>query len=284
MNQEKLLPGLIDSPGHHRLLLRVEEEKALDVLIYSPSVQGSLIFRHIDLAADQGANPVKSLEQAIYDNPLLVEGDFESVHCNLADTAALALPPGLTPAQTDLARNASRQLAGAMEWAGESSGALPGGAVLHYAARPETVNFLRRTFYGITLHPLLEPLARYFGETSQRGNDRKIYVNFRRGHIDVIALSRSETLLVNSYACATPSDAAYYILAATELGGFSRQADAIVVAGDSDLREGATELLRRFVRRVMPLLFPSAMFTAGRDAMLAPFDLIALALKLNMSH
>lgn len=273
-----LIPGMIDSPQRHRLLLRVEQDVALDVLIYSPAIQGSLIYRRIPLDNATAPGSVRQLEQAIYDNPLLVQGEFESVHCNLVDTRILLLPPALSTAQADCARKESMQLPEEMQWIGEFHDVLPG-ATLHYAARQETVNFLQRTFFGIGLRPVVEPLARFFSAAAQRGNERKIYVNFRHGHIDVIALSRSETLLLNSFACDNADNAAYYILAATELGGFNRNTDAIMLAGDNDIRELTTNILRRFARRVMPVIFPSAIFTAGRDAMLAPFDLCALALE-----
>jgi hypothetical protein len=44
------------------------------------------------------------------------------------------------------------------------------------------------------------------------------------------------------------------------------------------LREAIMPELRRYINYVMPVIFPSAMFRAGREAMNAPFELIVLPL------
>jgi hypothetical protein len=51
-----------------------------------------------------------------------------------------------------------------------------------------------------------------------------------------------------------------------------------LVCGDVALREQIMPELRRFVNYVMPVIFPSTMFRAGKEALNAPFELILLPL------
>ncbi len=44
------------------------------------------------------------------------------------------------------------------------------------------------------------------------------------------------------------------------------------------MRKAVTPLLRRYVASVLPAIFPSALYRAGREAMNAPFNIVILPL------
>ena len=52
----------------------------------------------------------------------------------------------------------------------------------------------------------------------------------------------------------------------------------LFIAGERELRAQTSALLRRYVRFVMPVIFPSSMFRAGRAAFDAPFEAIVAPL------
>ena len=72
-------------------------------------------------------------------------------------------------------------------------------------------------------------------------------------------------------------DAVYYILASRENLRLP-DTDEIMISGDRTTRAAITPVLRRYVRYVMPAIFPSVMFRAGRASLSAPFELIVAPL------
>ena len=59
---------------------------------------------------------------------------------------------------------------------------------------------------------------------------------------------------------------------------FDNSTDRLIVSGDADIRDRLLPLLRKYVSYVMPMIFPSDIFKLGRDALNAPFELIAIPL------
>ena len=54
--------------------------------------------------------------------------------------------------------------------------------------------------------------------------------------------------------------------------------DELFITGSTTTRETITPILRKHLSFVMPVIFPSEMFKAGKEAMKAPFDLIVIPL------
>lgn len=80
------------------------------------------------------------------------------------------------------------------------------------------------------------------------------------------------------FAFREPIDAIYYIMACRDMLKLDAQDNELLIAGDNSLRDAITPTLREYLAYVMPVIFPSSMFKAGKDAMKAPFDLIVLPL------
>ena len=84
--------------------------------------------------------------------------------------------------------------------------------------------------------------------------------------------------MANTFHFKNPDDAVYYLLACRKNLGLDPYNDDLSLAGDQSIREKLMPMLRSFIARVIPVIFPPQMFKAGKDAMLAPFDLIVTPL------
>lgn len=97
--------------------------------------------------------------------------------------------------------------------------------------------------------------------------------------MDIIAYDSAGKLTMStSKEWETETDARYYIIATARTAGFDAETDELLLCGDSSLRHAVTSALSRYVRHVMPLIFPSAALRAGKEAFKAPFPLIILPL------
>lgn len=270
---------VVDRSGEWRLALRVGPA-ALDAVIYSPLHEGSLIHRNIPL--DRSAtSQLKAVEAAVYDNRLLLQ-DFARVWCVVESRNAVILPPGLDNQADDEAESARSSIFGAMFPALDSADTFLSptgmqGVAVMAAAEPGLTAFLRRTWFNATVCHHLSPLCRYFLNGGARGPGRRLCANLRPGAVDVVASDGGRLVMANSFDTPTPADAAYFILAAGKLPGLDGRCE-VMLAGNPALREAVGPLLRRYVPVVMPVIFPSQMFRAGREALEAPFDLIVLPL------
>ena len=81
-------------------------------------------------------------------------------------------------------------------------------------------------------------------------------------------------MLANTFSFSDPMDAVYYILACRNRIGLDPHNDELLLSGDASVREKILPMLRTYLARVMPMIFPPQMFKSGKDAMIAPFDLI----------
>lgn len=77
---------------------------------------------------------------------------------------------------------------------------------------------------------------------------------------------------------ASADDALYYLMAALHTCDLSPADVEIMLCGDNALRQKLTPMLRKFVGYVMPVVIPSAIFRAGKDALEAPFPLMLIPL------
>ncbi|MDE7377021.1 MAG: DUF3822 family protein [Muribaculaceae bacterium] len=270
-SHEPLTKDLVAKPQLWRLAMRVGQQ-AVDVAINTPLEDHALIYRHFDL--EPGMEPLAAFEDLIYDNPLLLS-DFDKVDI-LIDTPRFTLVPSEVrsddvradivqaiwpdPALTTLAQD------------------LPTGDTLLMAADSGLVSFIRRTFLEGRIHHPIGVLATYFSARSGQGNASKLFCRLRPGAVDMVGMAQGRLAVATSAEAPTPDDMAYFILATAQTCGLSLDADELCLYGDADLREQVAPLLRPLARYVMPVIFPSEIFKAGKDALQAPFELMILPL------
>lgn len=251
----------------------------LSVMLFSPIEHHSLISEEIPL--DKTTSPTKAFQEAVYDNPLLL-ADFRKVTILLPSTRFMAVPDILdTPeAREEVFRRAfpASEADNPEEILAEE---LPGMSATMLTAIPAAqLGFLRRTFNNPLLSHPLTPLALYFKAKHPTRPRGKMIANLRRGRCDVVILGDTSPLVLNSFPVRDPMDAVYYIMACREGLGLS-PTDEIILAGDNPSRGAVSPVLRRFIRYVMPAIFPSTMFRAGRAALRTPFEMIVAPLTLS---
>ncbi len=252
------------------------EDGALTAVAHSTVEDSTLMCIHPEIDREASA-PLKAVEDAVYANPLLLtnfgrtdvvfrSGDFAVVPSGLADDAT-----GLDLSRQDreILRDSIPSLGVDVVWSAESA----------------SLNFFRRTFHNARLHHHLSPLLRYFSRQTDLGNSGKMYVHFNGDsttgveEVDVAVFGTGGRLMfANTFVCRAVDDAVFYILSAASLSGFDLSADRMFVCGRASSRDEAMTSLRRFANYVMPVIFPSAMLKAGREAVNAPFPLIILPL------
>lgn len=275
MTQQPLDSSLIANPRLYNLILRIEPMR-LDVMIYNGGEDDTLVYRSIKL--DASMSQIAALEEAVYENPVLL-GDFNSITVIIASADYAVVPEWITGNPGLEAKVAGKLLVNDDTDTELLTVPVPeAGVALLLTPCVRLLAFLRRTFNNPVILHHVAPLIRYFHSTERLGATGKIFVNLRSDSLDIISLGSDGPKLVNTFRFRDKMDAVYYILACRELLKDDGEDYEILIAGNSELREEITPVLRKYVGYVMPVIFPSTMFKAARDTMKAPFDLIVLPL------
>ncbi len=272
-----LTSDMVSAPQMWRLSLLLSPE-GLDIAVASMFEDNSLIYKHIPLPSDAPSR-LKAIEDAIYENPLLL-ADFRKVDILVRTRRFLVIPSEIS--EPDALELIFREF-----WPDiqdytiftDSSLVLPGDRdSIAFAVERKEAAFMQRTFPTGRISHALTPMVRYFAGNSRLGCAGKMYVCLHPREIDVIAYTSGGLRMAVTTSVASPSDALYYIMAALHTCSLSPSEVEIMLCGDNALRQELTPMLRKFVGYVMPVVFPSAMFRAGKDAMLAPFSLMLIPL------
>ena len=262
---------MVADPSMWRLSMEISPS-TLSVALYSPVEANSLIYREIPL--DPAADILRAVEDAVYDNPLMLQ-PFGRTDI-LIDTRRLTLvPAALDPAYASGIASAYWP-DGTLEAVVETIKGTDATAVM--AIGSDLYSFLCRTFPDARIAHSLSPLISYFALSGRLGNSGKIYAHLRAGAVDIIAFGPRGLLMANTFSAPADDDVLYYIMAATERCGLTPTDDELMICGDTAMRETLMPRLRRFHSYVMPVIFPSLMFRAGKDALRAPFELMVLPL------
>lgn len=259
---------LIDSPRMWQLVLEARAS-ALSVMAFSPYEDHALIYK--DIALDMSASsPLRALEDAVYDNPMLLL-DFESIRV-FYDTERMAAIPVLA---ADSASACLQRMFSPSETRCEVIVSIVDGmdAAVAFEISSDILGFLRRTFHNASIGHPLASVAAYFGAKHTSRPYGKTLVNITGNRLDVVTLGNGTPLMLNSFRFVAPMDAVYYILASRNSLQL-RDTDEIMIAGDREMRSAVAPVLRRYVRYVMPAIFPSAMLRAGKDSLSAPFEMV----------
>lgn len=248
----------------------------LSVMAFSPVEHHSMISEQIPLG--QGMSPLKAFQEAVYDNPLLL-ADFNEVTILLPSRRAMLVPDFLIDPearrQTFLRAFSASGADGPEEILGEDLTGLD--ATMLTGVPNDLLGFMRRTFNNPRISHTLTPLALYFKVKHPIRPKGKMIVNLRADRCDIVILGDSAPLVMNSYPVRDPMDSVYYIMACREGIGLT-PSDEIILAGDTASRGAVSPVLRRFIRYVMPAIFPSTMFRAGRAALRTPFEMVVAPL------
>lgn len=222
--------------------------------------------------------PLADLEETIYDNPLLL-GDFRKVSILIPADRVAAVPDVLDNALASTAFGKLFPTDASTELLIDELPSMQ--ARLIYELPAARLGFLRRTFNNPTICHCLAPLARYFQAKYPHRSRGKMLANLRDGRCDIVVLGDDAPLLLNTYPTRDPMDAVYHIMAVREKLNIPVNQE-LIVAGNTEDRSAVAPVLRRYIRYVMPAIFPSTMFRAGRAALRTPFEMVIHPLTSNL--
>lgn len=273
MPDGKLDKDLISDPTRYNMLVRVGCAY-VDVVIYSVLADNTLLYRTFPLTVSGSLSPVRALEDVVYDNPLMLS-DFRKVYILLDTTAYCVIPSELDESQ---AARVFSALHPAFSGAVHVADTATRNASVVFGIPDDLNGFIRRTFTGAVVLPHIAPLVRYFASKPGRGNSRRMICNLRPASMDVIVIDGNSLVQANTVTFRNVADAVYYILASRAAHRLDEHSDEVLLSGDQHVRDEIIPVLRTYIERVMPVIFPPQMFRAGKEAMLAPFDLIVTPL------
>ncbi len=276
MNNDRLDKDLIADPSLWDLAVRIEAD-SLKVVLHCTAEDDSLITRTIPLDP-AAASHVKAVEDALYDNPLLLD-DFRSVTWVSDSDKQVVVPAAIDTAEMreKIFRHSFPEFDGHIF----EDTAASDNAITVAGIDRALYHFLQRSYYNLRLTHILAPLARFSLDPASgyQGHNRSMLAHFRDGKIDLVAVGGDRRLLLaNTFSYTDTMDAVYYIMASFRQLGFDPLADPIAFCGEADSKEKAVATLRQYIASVAPVILPSALLRTGKDAIKAPFDLITLSI------
>lgn len=266
MTHAALTKDLVADPTLWRMILRIDTQRLSALLIGPESVERSVIFHSEELADES----VKSLENIVYDNPLLLS-DFSSIDVIFSTSEFFLAPKG-----TDVIREkmAEALLPDYYELRRIETDGFPGGE-LCYSVGTDLFNFVTRTFACARFHHSLAINATYLSHRNAAASDSAhlfalCEANEEMSVIVFDLLGRISHLTIRRPAEA--NDAAYYILVAAS------GAEPLSVGGAPEVRNSVCNVLQtvRPSSRILPLTLPEDLLHTRRLAPGATFDMIFL--------
>ena len=258
----------IQHPEAWELLVLIED-KRVRYILFTPTVDGSLIIGDVERTDDT----LQGLEDAIYETPVLLN-EYRRVRV-LVCSSHFVLLPGETP-DDDCHLLARQTFVG--DDGDVAVNELPGGVKLAYIMQRGMQAFLGRTFNYPELYHRLFPLYGYFRELNHGDDLSRMFLNLQETCLDMVIYRDGQLQCVNSCPYEAPDDAAYFVLNAWRAHGLDQLTDELQLTGNNDVRAAMTPMLRQYVKFVMPVVYPAAAMRLGRNAMQAPLELILLAL------
>ena len=270
MEQGKLDKNLISQPELWRLGMTLSD-RALDVALYPPVENEEMIWRSFRL--DPAAiNPLKALEDVIYDNPLLLD-DFKKVECLTDYCYRMPLPAESTndDCRTALATT-NPEIDTESEIEIHSTGC--SNAIVASVQDADIKSFLLRTFYNIRFTDRMSMLCRYFRKAGGGNGTSRIYALTRDRRMKLIAIDGDRLLLANDFDYQKPIDAAYYIMASMESLGLDMNSTGMHIEGSD--RQEIAEILNPYIRSIDQIPLSTLHCRASKATLQAPFDLLIL--------
>lgn len=250
--------------------------KSIGAMFVPPVDADDIIYRSIPL--DPAAKtPLRAIEDAIYDNPLLLNS-YRHVSATVDTDSFIILPDGLGDDGAAYAPRAIRLAAGLDDANGEPASVVTTAAAtdtsLHMELPVDLAGFLRRTFFNVNLTHPLAPIARWL---SKRPDAEPCMVAaLRDDRLDIVAMNGPRLLLANTFTVDGSADAAYRVLLVRSTLPLPPSAP-MYVAGESEARAHLTETISAATSRwsapvAMPL--PPRVWRSGQSVASIPLTLL----------
>ena len=259
----------IDHPEVWDLLVAIEDRR-VSYILYTPQVANSLIVGEAACADET----LQSIEDAVYETPVLL-GDYHRVKLMVRSSRFLLLPCETSDDDgKDLLRQAFPDEDGDVAVC-----LMPQcGVKIVYLMPQGMLAFLGRTFNYPEIYHHLFPLCEHFERQHQHQGISKMFLNLHEEEMDIILYREGLLQCANTFPFTNSQDASYFALNAWRTYGLDQLTDELQLMGDNAVRASMTPELRKFVKYVMPAVYPAAAMRLGRNALQAPLELILLAL------
>lgn len=262
----------IKRPELWTLMLALRHDN-ISFILYNEQENDSLITGTLDLDLGAGSY-LQAVENAVYDNPVLLD-DYRRVAILVSAPHFLVLPP-----EVDDADQAAPLLEAAYPDDDNDVAVcrLPKcGVNIAFGLQRGLQQFLNRTFNLAPVHHHLYPLCEHFKHLNEGTSIARMFINLHRNDMDMAIFNQGRLVMANSYPLRNAADATFLTLHAWKSYQLDPLNDEIQLTGDKNWRDTLATELRRYVRYVMPAIYPAAALRLGHDATKAPLDLILLA-------
>ena len=249
--------------------------RSLEVVLFPPVASEPIIHRSI--ALNPTVPTLRAVEDAVYENPLLLS-EFREIVCAIEGEKYMIVPPEVAR-DTDLCERAfetqnpseeSMQLL-AFETSARNASVVT-------AVSRDLFGFLKRSFYNTGFsQPMVELINHVSTLSAEADGAVMMLVRIRDERIDLVCVEGDKLLLANSFRITAPIDAAYYILATRKKLGISPDG-ALRLAGPVEQRRQTADILRPYLSDVADLPLPSRLWQSGVPALTAPLHLLLLPL------
>ncbi|MBR4830034.1 MAG: DUF3822 family protein [Muribaculaceae bacterium] len=259
----------IQHPEAWDLLVSIDDRQ-VNYILYSPAVANSLIIGEVKRTDDS----LQALEDAIYNTPLLLN-EYHQVKLIVHSPHFILLPQDVDDEDcVMLLRHAFPNNEG-----DTAVCTMPKNGVKIAFMMPNGMQaFIGRTFnYPSICHHLL-PLCEHFKELNRSDDISRMFINLEHDSMDIAIYRDGRLQLANTYPFSNAQDATYFALNAWRAYNLDQLTDELQLMGDTEVRASMTPEFRKYVKFVMPAVYPAAAMRLGRNAMQAPLNLILLAL------
>lgn len=261
------------------LAININRDK-LCYIIYNNSISLSnepAITGFIPINASTTEDWCKALENAVYDNPFLLD-DYNRCTISLLSQHFTLMPQEV--ADAGLATQVLEASFSSVE--GDILTSIIKGTetVIACDVPQGVVGFLRRTFTSPTLLHHLSALCRYCCDAYAEENGC-LHVLVENNLAHLVVTRQGRLLLANTVQYRSHDDLVYFVLNTWQSCEMSNSSDKILTSGDNELRQQLAQSLRQWVKYAMPEVLPAQALKLSRDAVNIPFHLILLALYEN---
>lgn len=197
--------------------------------------------------------PVNIIEEAIYATPSIL-GEYSQSEI-ICESDHFVIVPHRISEDSELIENIAKTF-----WPEASDGQITtnevfGDNVVVSCLDGQFSGFVTRTFHKPCIINRIATLVNFFSSLSGPVNRFKLYANISEDlTLDLIMLSVDKLILANTYRCTELVDAFYFIMAAVKDSGFDALDDELIVYGHESHCNSLTEMLRKYINSVMPLL------------------------------
>lgn len=261
----------IKRPEAWTLMLAVNEHD-LQYIIFSKTQANSLLTDIIPL--NTGMSWTQAIESAVYDNSVLLN-DYGNVSIIVNAPHFVVLPH--TDDYEELAYDNYRTVFPDDDYDINTCNLHQCNVTIAYGLPRGLHPFLMRTFNNAPIYHHLYPLCEHFKRLNTGTDISRMFINIHEEKMDMVIFSRAKMTLANSFPIRNTSDAVFLALHTWKSLGLDAMTDEIQLTGIRALRNELADELRKYVKFVMPAIFPAAALRLGDNATDAPIDLILLA-------